>query len=287
MLARMLRIEPARENDLDTIHAYLTARGDTCMMLRSNLRAAGLRYAGNPFEGEYMIAWRDAAIAGVAAHYWNGMLIVQADAAIDELAIALARHTGRRIQGFLGPLDQVSAARAALGLADARALLDDDETLMALALDELVVPPAIARGELSVRRATVADRERLVRWRAAYLVETRTGLAREDAERAAATWFHDAMRDDPPWIAMHGREPVAMCAFAARMPDRVQIGAVYTPPELRNRGYARSVVAGALLAARDLGVTRAILFTPSPDALAAYRAIGFSAIGPFGVVLLA
>jgi hypothetical protein len=29
------------------------------------------------------------------------------------------------------------------------------------------------------------------------------------------------------------------------------------------------------------------LFTPSPDALAAYRAIGFSAIGPFGVVLLA
>lgn len=287
MLARMLRIEPARDQDLPAMHAYLAAHGDTCMLVRSNLRTAGLRYTGNAFEGEYMLAWHDAVITGVAAHYWNGMLIVQADAAVDALAIALARHSGRPVKGFLGPLEQVRAARAALGLWDARALLDDDETLMALALEDLVVPPALARGELTVRRATTTDRDRLVPWRAAYLVETRTGLAREDAETAAATWFADAMRDDPPWIALHRDEPVAMCAYAARTTDRVQIGAVYTPPALRKRGHARGVVAGALLAARELGVTRAILFTPSPDALAAYRAIGFSPIGPYGVVLLA
>ncbi len=67
----------------------------------------------------------------------------------------------------------------------------------------------------------------------------------------------------------------------------VQVGRVYTPPALRGRGFARTVVAGSLLHERAAGATCAILFTPSPDALAAYRAIGFQVIGQLGIVLFA
>jgi GNAT superfamily N-acetyltransferase len=62
---------------------------------------------------------------------------------------------------------------------------------------------------------------------------------------------------------------------------------VYTPPELRGRGHARAVVATSLIDARAAGATRAILFTPRPNAVAAYRAVGFAPIGHYAVVLFA
>jgi predicted GNAT family acetyltransferase len=287
MLAAMVRIEPAREEHIDAMQAYLASRGETCMFIRSNLAAVGLRWSGESLEGQYLIAWRDGAIVGVVAHYWNGMVLVQADAALDELAIRAVRHSGRPVTGFSGATDQVRTARAALGLTDAPAQLDHDETLMALALDALVVPSPLARGELSVRPATPADRDPVIAWRVAYFLETKTEVDPARAAHKVKAWFDAGMHRDPPWIARVGAEPVAMCAFNARVPDTVQVGAVYTPPELRNRGYARAVVAGALLDARAHGVARAILFTPRPDALAAYRAIGFEPIGQFTIVLLA
>jgi predicted GNAT family acetyltransferase len=62
---------------------------------------------------------------------------------------------------------------------------------------------------------------------------------------------------------------------------------VFTPQALRGRGYARAVVAGSLAQARSAGVARAVLFTPRPDAVAGYRAVGFEQIGRYGVVLFA
>jgi predicted GNAT family acetyltransferase len=223
---------------------------------------------------------------GVAAHYWNDMLLVQADTAVAELVRFLVEHTRRPVQGLTGATDQVHAARAALAL-DGPTRIDHDETLMALPLDALVVPPPLAAGSVSVRQATEADRDGVVRYRAAYLLETHTEGDPATAQAKAAAWFDTGMRREPPWIAVRDEQPLAICAFNARVSDTVQVGGVYTPPELRNRGHARAVVAGALLDARVHGIARAILFTPRPDAVAAYRAIGFETIGTFTVVLFA
>jgi predicted GNAT family acetyltransferase len=79
-----------------------------------------------------------------------------------------------------------------------------------------------------------------------------------------------------------------MAGFNARLPDMVQVGGVYTPPEARGRGYARTAVALCLRAARERGVRRAILFTGEDNipAIRAYRALGFERIGDFAIVLL-
>jgi predicted GNAT family acetyltransferase len=71
------------------------------------------------------------------------------------------------------------------------------------------------------------------------------------------------------------------------MPDSVQIGGVFTPPQYRSRGYARSAVGGTLLDARERCVRRAILFTGEDNvaAIAAYRALGFERIGDFNITL--
>jgi predicted GNAT family acetyltransferase len=82
---------------------------------------------------------------------------------------------------------------------------------------------------------------------------------------------------------------VSYSVFNATLPEIVQIGGVWTPSELRGRGYARSVVAGSLLAAREQGVRRAVLFADPLNAAAraAYLALGFRIVGDYGLVLLA
>ena len=81
--------------------------------------------------------------------------------------------------------------------------------------------------------------------------------------------------------------PVSLCTHNARVRDNVQIGGVWTPPELRGRGYARRVVAGALRVADREGVKRAVLFTENPAARRSYEALGFRRVGDFGVIVLA
>ena len=67
----------------------------------------------------------------------------------------------------------------------------------------------------------------------------------------------------------------------------MQIGGVWTPPELRRQGYGRAVVAASLLDAQSEGVKTAILFTGKGNIAAqkAYEALGFRHIDSYRLVL--
>ncbi|WP_139792875.1 GNAT family N-acetyltransferase [Pseudophaeobacter leonis] len=81
-----------------------------------------------------------------------------------------------------------------------------------------------------------------------------------------------------------GGAPVAMTNFNAALPSIVQVGGVYTPPDLRGLGYARRAVALHLAEAQQAGITEATLFAANPAAARAYEAIGFSRIGSYRIV---
>jgi len=102
--------------------------------------------------------------------------------------------------------------------------------------------------------------------------------ARGRAERALAT-------GDVRLLELDGA-PVAMTAINARLPDMVQIGGVYTPEELRGRGYARLAVALHMAEERAKAVRTAILFASGPAACRAYEAIGFERIGTYSLAIL-
>jgi predicted GNAT family acetyltransferase len=90
------------------------------------------------------------------------------------------------------------------------------------------------------------------------------------------------------WVLEADGRIVATTAVNAGVLEMVQVGGVYTLPGCRNRGYARSVVAGSLLELRDRGVKKAILFTGEdmPAARASCAALGFVPIGDYGLVIL-
>ena len=275
--------------DEANLEKFLAPRATDSMFLRSNARAAGLVDRGNPFEGTYVAAIENGAVTAVAAHFWNGMLILQTPSpeTLEPVARAAVARSGRELKGLTGPWAQVEAARRALGLAAREASLDSREELFSLDLADLRVPEALSSGRLECRPPRADELELAARWRVAFSVEA---LGRADGKEALAAARSDIarLRDlDSQWILLEEGRPVAYSAFNARLPDVVQIGGVWTPPELRGRGHARAVVAGSLLEARRKGAERAILFTGVDNVAASrtYEALGFRVVGDYGLVI--
>lgn len=283
---RLLR--PGDEAALDT---FLARHADTSMFLRSNARSAGLVDRGQPMQATYVALLEGERIRGVAAHCWNGMVLVQAPDGADAGAAAreAVRRSRRTVTGFSGPWSQVVAAREALGLGAAPTTKDSRDELYVLDLARLVVPPGLASGTLRCRHPTESELALLVDWRVRFAVEALGATDGPDLRQASTDDVrlqHDRGTD---WLLLAGAAPVSYSVFNAMLPDIVQIGGVWTAPEFRGRGYARSVVAGSLLSARKQGIERAVLFADPANEAArrAYLFLGFRVSGDYGLVLLA
>src|SRR5690349_22982319 len=256
-----------RTGDEAVLEAFLASHAETSMFLRANARSAGLTDSGEPMQATYVAAVDAGRITDVAAHCWNGMVLVQAPSQAAAVAREAVRRSGRGVTGFSGPWDQVVAARRALGLATARATKNSRDQLYVLDLARLVIPPALAAGTVHCRHPEGGELELLAGWRASFSVEALGAADNAElrrASRADVQLQHDRGAD---WILLAGAAPGSYSVFNAMLPEIVQIGGVWTPPEHRGRGYARSVVAGSLLAAHKQGVQRAVLFADPDNAM--------------------
>ncbi len=279
--------------DEAALEAFLLPRMATSMFLLGNMRSSGLIYNGQPYTGTYVAAFENGAIVGVVAHYWNGNLLLQAPVHVRALWRAAVKASQRPIEGLIGPGDQVRVVKAALNLTDAGLKMDQPEALYSLDLNVLKMPEALRTGEVLGRRVEVQDLKLLTQWRVGYEIEA---LGEEDTpqlwEKCRAS-AERAVEGRDTWILEAGGRPVATSAFNTRTKEAVQVGGVWTPPELRCRGYARCVVAQSLLDARDeitaAGVRepQAILFTGADNipAQRAYEALGFRRIGDYYILL--
>jgi predicted GNAT family acetyltransferase len=141
-----------------------------------------------------------------------------------------------------------------------------------------VMPAAPVPGQM--RRAGPGDRDLIMRWYRAFMVDTfGEAEAREtDVARAADNYLTTSTRALYFW---HDPEPVAMAAMAGTTPGGARIGAVYTPPEKRRRGYASALVAGLSQHMLDQGRRFCFLFTDlaNPTSNHIYQAIGYEPVG--------
>lgn len=271
--------------DEPALEAFLSRHADSSMFLRANARAAGLEDHGAPFQGTYVAAFEAGRITGVAAHCWNGNVLLQAPADLEKVVREAAARSGRGVAGLIGPWEQVVAARKALGLEGRPAPKEGNEELFVLSLDRLVIPQPLASGLVTCRRADVPDLDLLTDWRVGFSIEALGRSAGPALWTEAREETRLILERDAGWILLAAGAPVAFSAFNSRLPDMVQVGGVWTPPELRGRGYARAVVAGSLLDARVAGARRAVLFAEDGAAKRAYLALGFRVRGRYGLIL--
>jgi uncharacterized protein len=286
----MPKIQILQPGDEAILEAFLVKYAASSMFLRSNLRAVGLENHGQPFQGKYTAAIEDGQIVAVAAHYWNGMIILQAPTHLESVVTSCLELEKRGIFGITGPANQVENACNILGLERKQFRIAEREIMFSLELCNLTVPIGLVTGHVECRFPILNELELLVEWSVAYQVETLGQIESQKLRDESHQTLERRQADKSHFCLVCGQTPVAYCTFNARLPDIVQIGGVWTPTQLRGNGYGKSVVAGALIYARysrrewlppSQGVTQAVLFT-SPNnipAQSAYRAIGFQPTG--------
>jgi RimJ/RimL family protein N-acetyltransferase len=274
--------------DEPALESFLLPRIDTSMFLLGNMRAAGLADRGATAQGTYAAACDGAEIVGVAAHYWNGNLILQAPVEIEVLCRTAIEASGRSVRGLLGPAAQVAEAKAALDLAADAIQMDETENLYSLVLRDLIVPEGLGAGRLIGRRLEPRDVGQVTEWLVAFGLEA---LSETDSpslwERTRAN-VERKQRQGLTWIVEDRGRAVSTSGFNTSTAEAVQIGGVYTPPELRGRGYGRAAVAASLLDARAEGVQRSILFTGvrNVPAQRCYEALGYRLAGDYRLILV-
>lgn len=189
-------------------------------------------------------------------------------------------HNLGGLVGMIGPAGHVRALQDAAGLSGAPSTMDEDEPQFILQLDQLQMPDV--QGAL----IDFADAPELLMrdWMTDYQRNTLHTPADQVADFVERDYAARVAKGSHKVLVING-ECVAKTGFNAHVSVIVQIGGVYTPPDLRGRGFARGALALHLQQAQAQGVAHATLFSASDMAARAYRAIGFEQIGEWALTL--
>jgi uncharacterized protein len=126
----------------------------------------------------------------------------------------------------------------------------------------------------ATRPAGDQDRKLLLGWLEAFMLEASHGNSPEDA----AGWLErNAADPDGGAVIWDDGAPVSFSGYGARTPCGIRIGPVYTPPELRGRGYASALVAELTQHLLTGGRDFCFLFTDlaNPTSNSVYQRVGY------------
>ena len=223
---------------------------------------------------------REGAVRGVI--YYGTQLVVAADgeAALDAFGVETRKHpylrsfVGRR-EAVHGLWERVKNWYRPPALVRARQPL---YTLWPRALADL--PPA------PVRRARL-DEVALVAGHSARMVQGELGYDPSAQRASFASGVRHAIEQGWWWVWIEDGELRFQCNVGARSAATAQVQGVWTPPELRGRGYATrglSAVSRELLAE---GVPTVSLYVNDFNhaAIGVYERIGFARVGELATYL--
>lgn len=265
----------------DTVDAFLAMAGpflearEPEHMLTLGVLGELQAQGGSPEDGALLTAEADNVVVATALWRppWNVVLSEIDDeralaAVVDALAteeLAGVHAPSEHADAFAAAWCEQTGARPRPGTRQRSYVLD------------MVVPPRGVPGAL--RLAHARDREQMVDWMLAFEAEAMGPEAGRQDMRA----FVDAMLDSPtrtPYIWEVAGEPVSMCQATGRTPHGIRIGAVYTPPQHRRRGYASAMTAAVSQEQLDQGRRWCFLFTDlsNPTSNRIYQTIGYRPI---------
>lgn len=250
-----LRSRPAENTLLLTITQALRIRGST---------AFG---ADAPLFG-----WWRSADGGVGSAFLQTppypiLLAHSPDDAVTSLAKTLAA-TGRGLPGV-----NASHDTAALFAAEWRrytaVTAEIGQRSRLYRLGKLIAPRPAVPG--NARVAEPADRDLLVAWYESF------GQEVGERSRNVANDVDDRLSYGGLTLwQVHGA-PVSMAGVTRPLAGMVRVAPVYTPAQLRRRGYAGAVTAAVSQAALDAGARDVVLFTDlaNPTSNALYQRLGY------------
>jgi predicted GNAT family acetyltransferase len=224
----------------------------------------------------------DGAIQWVALRTDQGRGLILSLAQSPEAAALLAddlHADGVALHAVSGP-DAESAA-----FAEAWSRISGQPHRVAMRLRtfklEKVIPVMGVPGHL--RRAAPSDRELLIEWEIAF---RREAFNLEEIDRVEIERFVEEQltsRVRGLYIWEEGGAAVSVAGYAGPTPHGIRIGPVYTPPELRRKGYASVCVAEMSQRLLDEGYMFCFLFTDqsNPTSNHIYQEVGYEPVLDF------
>jgi predicted GNAT family acetyltransferase len=271
-----LRRDPARNTVILSVTENLRVQAAAARTRRPAPHPAGAGKAAPPRGDEALLGWwrpgpvgKAGAVRGAFLHTpgFPVMLTSVPGEAVTGLAGELAA-AGRRIHGLN------AEAQAAAAFAQAwRRLTGNAATVHRMMrlyrLASLVRPNPAPEGKPRV--AGEQDRDLLTAWSAAFLREV------GDEVRGHSVAVDERLGYGGLTVWEARGAPVSMAGITRIVSRMVRVGAVYTPPGLRGRGYAGGVTAAVSQAARDAGAAEVVLYTDlaNPTSNALYERLGY------------
>lgn len=136
----------------------------------------------------------------------------------------------------------------------------------------------VRRAPGRMRVAGQGDTPTVLAWLTAFADEAH-GEA-PHVEEAEATYRLREADPDGAWLVWDDGGPVSLAGYGSPTPTGTRVGPVYTPPELRGRGYATSLVAELTTERLAAGLAFCFLFTDlgNPTSNAIYAKIGYKPV---------
>jgi predicted GNAT family acetyltransferase len=244
------------------------ARHNLVLGLASTLRDTPARYP----EFELWLVRDGGEVAGAALRTPPHFLVVarpRDPGALEALAAALEPG----LPGVTGAQPEVDEfARAWLARAGGTSRLTFAQGVFAL---EQVTAPAGVPGRM--RRAGAPDRPLLLDWWRAFSVEALHEEDPDAGELARAVDHRLAGGGAAHVLWEDGGVVVSLAGYSGATPNGIRVGPVYTPPELRGRGYASALVAELSAALLAEGRRFCFLYTDlaNPTANRIYERLGY------------
>jgi len=267
----------AAEAEIPAVRAFLEDHVTGSMFPLVNLRDHGLN-GKHPRSMNFWVLREGGRITDILAISQEGVVFPQCPNMNWEAVKPALK--GKGIQGLIGNRMQVRSLQNAIGLSDAEAFLNHDEPQFLLDLSEMPVPV----GPGQIIPITKAPENIIRTWMLDYQMNA-LSMAEAPTRAVVENSYATYCSNESHVVLMDGGTPISMTGFNARLPNIVQIGGVYTPPDLRGKGYARRALVLHLEQVRAQGVSRATLFAASASAVAAYESIGFKKIGEWTLCL--
>ncbi|HEX8025363.1 MAG TPA: GNAT family N-acetyltransferase [Candidatus Limnocylindrales bacterium] len=229
-------------------------------------------FAGPPYLAVVTNADNDVVACAMQTPPWQLILSEIDDSRAIELLVE--DRLADPPDGVLGPTNLVASYAHLMadrtGLAARLAIGERIFQLTAL------VPPRRANGAMRPARPT--DRGLLLDWLTDFTDEALAGETHHDLEGVATRFANGEGRRMQLWL--DNGIPVSMCGVGSPTPHGVRIGPVFTPADMRGRGYASNLVARACEVELDAGRRYCFLFTDrsNPTANHIYQSIGFEPV---------
>lgn len=191
--------------------------------------------------------------------------------AAEHLAATLA---DRPLAGVNGHVEAAEAFAASWRAAGPGRQVAVQREMRLYRLGDLIWPDPAPRG--AARVATGADVPLATDWFAAFARETEHAQTEEDQTVAV----RDKLSHSGILLWEADGRPVSLAGVSRQVAGMIRVAPVYTPPELRGRGYASAVTAAISRRAREAGAEEVLLYTDlaNPTSNSIYQRIGYRAV---------